>query len=38
MGNFPCEDEQEIEVDKSIYCVSHKLSKYDFCSTPEQEE
>ena len=35
MGNFPCEDDKEVEVDKSIYCVSPKLSKYDFCSTPE---
>lgn len=38
MGNFPCTDEKEVEVDKSIWCVSPKLSKYDYCKTPEEEE
>jgi len=38
LGDFPCKVGEELVVDKSIYCVSAKLGKYDFCKTEEQEQ
>ena len=38
LGDFPCKVGEELVVDKSIYCVSAKLGRYDFCKTQEQEE
>ena len=37
-GDFPCKVGEELVVDKSIYCVSAKLGKFDFCKTEEQEQ
>lgn len=34
VGNFP---EEEVIVEKPIYCVSHKLGKYDTCE-PEDNK
>ncbi len=38
LGDFPCKVGEELVVDKSIYCVSAKLGKFDFCKTEEQEQ
>ena len=38
LGDFPCKVGEELVVDKSIYVVSAKLGKYDFCKTEEQEQ
>lgn len=37
-GNFPCKEGEELVVDKSIYCLSGKLGKYDYCKTEEEEK
>jgi hypothetical protein len=37
-GNFPGKEGEEITVEKSIWCVSPKLSKYDFCKNEEEEQ
>lgn len=37
-GDFPSPVGEELVVDKSIYCVSHKLGKYDYCKTEEEEK
>ena len=35
MGKF---EEQEIVVDKAIYCASPRLSKYDYCKDEQEEK
>ena len=38
IGDFPSSVGEEFIVDKSIYCVSHKLGKYDYCKSEEEEK
>jgi len=38
IGDFPGKEGEEVVVEKSIYCVSPKLSKYDYCKTEEEEK
>lgn len=37
-GDFPCKVGEELVIEKSIYCVSGKLGKYDYCKTEEEEK
>lgn len=38
LGDFPCAVGEELTVEKSIYCTSAKLGKYDICHNEEEEK